>query len=289
MAQVAPHSPARTIGYSVALFFAGLLLSSFSSKHPSVANAGHMLVSEIVTPVQDLIGFVERSTQSVWEGYFALVGVRTENEELKGRLAALEAENSRLLEFESENLRLRKLMGLTEELSLEGVAANVIGYDPSTWVKAVTIDRGSDSGIAVGQSVVEGKGVVGHVVKVSRTSSKVLLLSDHASSVDSIVQRTRARGVVEGSGVRLAKMNYVLEREDVKIGDRVITSGFDGIFPKGLFVGVVSDVDPPARRLFRRIEIEPAADFAKLENVFVISKILREIPIGTEPSKEESK
>lgn len=286
MAQVVPHSPAKIIGYSVALFFLGLLLSSFSSKHPTVANAGHILVSEIVTPVQDLIGFANRSVQSVWDGYFALVGVRTDNVELRERLSALEAENSRLLEFESENQRLRKLMGLTEELSLQGVAANVIGYDPSTWVKAITLDKGSDSGIAEGQSVVEGKGVVGHVIKVSRNSSKVLLLSDHASSVDSIVQRTRARGVVEGSGVRLARMNYVLEREDVKIGDRVITSGFDGIFPKGLFVGVVSDVDPPARRLFRRIEIEPAADFAKLENVFVISKILREIPDAVVESEE---
>jgi len=262
---------------SVALFFLGLLLSAFSSKHPEMAELGHRVISEVVTPIQSLVGFADRSTSHIWTSYVSLVGVKQENDELKNRLVTLEAENSRLLEFESENVRLRKLMSLSTDLEIHGVVANVIGYDPSTWVKSISIDKGTEDGVVKGQSVIEGKGVVGQIINSSRHSAKILLLNDHASAVDAIIQRTRARGVIEGSGVSLARMNYVLEREDVRIGDRVITSGFDQVFPKGLFIGVVSDVDPPSRRLFRRIEVEPAVDFLKLENVFVITSIKNEI------------
>ena len=185
--------------------------------------------------------------------------------------SALEAENSRLLEYEGENERLRVLMQLANESKVEGVAANIIGYDPSNWVQSITIDKGFEDGVNRGMSVIEGKGVVGHVISSSRKSARVLLVSDHASAIDSIIQRTRSRGILEGLGGRLARLNYVLEKEDVEIGDRIITSGLDGIYPKGLFLGIVSDIDPPARRLFHRIEIQPAVEFLKLENVFVIT------------------
>ncbi len=164
-------------------------------------------------------------------------------------------------------------MGLVQELKIEGIAANVIGYDPSNWVKSVTIDKGFINGIRKGMSVIEGKGVVGHVISTSRTSSRVLLVSDHASSIDAVIQRTRARGIVEGSGGRLARLSYLIEKEDVKIGDRIIASGLDGIYPKGLFIGVVTNVDPPARRLFHRIQVQPAVDFLKLENIFVVTSV----------------
>lgn len=272
------QSSARLFGHSLALFFAGLILSSLTSKYPEVANIGHSMVSEVAYPIQSGMEAVAEGVEIFWDEYINLVGLVYENQQLTERLVALEAENSKLLEFGAENERLRKILGLTASLPITGVAANVIGYDPSTWIKAITIDKGSLDGIAEGQSVIDGRGVVGHVISTTAKSARVILLSDHSSAVDSIIQRTRARGVVVGLGLSAAQMNYILEREDVRIGDRVITSGLDGIFPKGLFVGVVTEVNPPARKLFRDVQVEPASDFTKLENVLVITKIKGEIP-----------
>ncbi len=284
-------SPGRLFGHSLGLFLAGLILSSFSSRHPEVAQIGHAVVSEISTPVQQGIDAVGHGLNIFWDEYINLVGLVAENERLVARLSALESENSKLLEAGAENLRLRKLLGLSEALPISGIAAHVIGYDPSHWIKAVTLDKGSVDGVVEGLSVIDGRGVVGRIISVTRRSSRVILLNDHASALDAIVQRTRARGVVVGTGQRTAKMEYVPEREDVRIGDRVITSGLDGIFPKGLFVGVVTDASPPSRKLFRTIEIEPATDFSKVEDVLIVSKIKSEIPESTLEAfsmKEES-
>jgi len=278
MPPISTISSARLIGHSLLLFFAGLLLGSISSKHPVVARGGQSLVATIASPIQSGMGAVANGVEGLWDQYINLFGLVHENKQLKERLLALETENSKLLEFGAENERLKRILSLKEAAPIEGVTANVIGFDPTSWMKGIVIDKGSNQGLAKGQSVVDGKGVVGHISSVSGSSARVILMNDHASAVDAIIQRTRARGVVAGNGSRTTEMNYVLEREDVKIGDRVITSGFDGIFPKGLFVGVVTEVDPPSRKLFRRIEIEPASDLSKLESVLVVTKVSGEIP-----------
>jgi rod shape-determining protein MreC len=284
-------SPSRLFGHALGLFLAGLILSSFSSRHPEVAQIGHSLVSEISTPVQQGIDGIGHGLSGFWDEYINLVGLVAENESLRGRLSALESENSKLLEAGAENLRLRQLLRLSEVLPISGIAAHVIGYDPSTWIKAVTLDKGLVDGVVEGASVIDGRGVVGRIISVTRRSSRVILLSDHASAVDAVAQRTRARGVVMGTGQRTAKMEYVSEREDVRIGDRIITSGLDGIFPKGLFVGVVTDVSPPSRKLFRLIDIEPATDFSKIEDVLILSQVNSEITesaLDAFSAKEES-
>ncbi|RMD84815.1 MAG: rod shape-determining protein MreC, partial [Candidatus Dadabacteria bacterium] len=263
------HAPTstRVIGACAVLFFASLVLSSYSSKHPETAQYGSQIVSSIVAPVEAVFGSVERALFSAWDKYVNLVNVKRENQLLKKRINALEAQNSRLLEFKHENERLRAIVGMKESFSLKGVVANVIGYDPSKWVRSVTVDKGTLSGIQRGMPVVDGKGVVGHVTAVSRNSSRVLLVIDHASAIDAIVQRNRARGVVEGVGRGKAKMSYVLSSEDIKIGDRIITSGAGGMYPKGLLIGVVVDVARDSRRLFQKIIVAPAVNFSKLENV----------------------
>lgn len=278
MPPISTISSARLFGHSLLLFFAGLLLGSISSKHPAVARVGQSLVATIASPVQSSMSAVADGIQGFWDEYINLLGLVHENKQLKERLLALETENSKLLEFGAENDRLKKILALKETAPIAGVTANVVGFDPTSWIKGVVIDKGSKHGLAKGQSVVDGRGVVGYVSSVSGSSARVILINDHASAVDAIVQRTRARGVVAGNGSRTIEMNYVLEREDVKIGDRIITSGFDGIFPKGFFVGVVTEVDPPSRKLFRRIEIEPASDLSKLESVLVVTKVSGEIP-----------
>ena len=170
-----------------------------------------------------------------------------------------------------ENERLRSLLGMQKDLELSGVAANVVGYDPSGWVRSLVINQGASSGVSVGLPVVDSQGVVGQVIAAGRYSGRVLLITDHSSGVDALVQRTRARGVLEGSGESLCELSYVERNSDIISGDTIITSGMDGVYPKGLVLGTVSGVRKSSNGLFLSVEVEPQVRFAKLENVFVVT------------------
>lgn len=261
----------RIAGSCFVLFCVSLFLASYSAKNKEIATVGNTIVSEFTTPVQNASLGLHNSFSGVWDSYLALVGVQQENEKLHQRLQALEAENSRLLEFQSENKRLRGLLGIIESAELKGIAASVIGSNPSPWVQSLTLDVGTSNGVQRGMAVIEAQGVVGKIINASRNSSEVLLITDHASGVDAIIQRTRARGVIEGSGRRLCRLRYVLKEEELRIGDRIISSGADGIFPKGLLIGVVSELDREKRGLFQALEVAPTVDFSRLENVLVLT------------------
>lgn len=261
----------KVAGSCFGLFCLALVLAAYSADHPQVAQVGTYLVRQVTTPFQELSRWSLSSVVGVWSNYLNLLEVRSENERMQQRLSALEAQNSQLLEFEKENERLRALLVLREQHGLQGVVAGIIGYNPSNWVESITIDRGSSDGLQRGMAVVERQGIVGHIINLTPHSAEVLLITDHASGVDALVQSTRARGVIEGSGGGMCKLEYVVKEEEVKVGDRVITSGMDGIFPKGLLVGIVSNLDREKRRMFQRIEVRPAVAFTKLEQVFVVT------------------
>jgi len=187
------------------------------------------------------------------------------------RLNALEAKNSKLVELDGENQRLRGLLSVVESTSHTGIAAKVIGRDPTNWNQSLTVDTGRDQLVKIGYPVLEQNGVVGQVVAVGGSSSRVLLITDPASGVDAIVQGSRARGVVQGTGEG-CHLEYVLSEDEVKIGDRIITSGMDGIFPKGLLIGVVSDVGPARKggSMFQSITVQPTVNMNRLENLLII-------------------
>ncbi len=262
----------KVAGSCLGLFCLALVLAAYSARHPRVAQAGAMVISEITTPLQQVSRWSLSSVVGLWDNYVNVLHVRGENEAMHQRLAALEAQNSHLLEFEKENERLRQLLSVRDQHGLQGVVARIVGYNPSNWVESVTINRGSEDGVQRGMPVVERQGVVGHVVSLGRRSAEVLLITDHASGVDALVQSTRARGVIEGSGGGMCKLEYVVKEEELKVGDRVITSGMDGIYPKGLLVGIISNLDRDKRRIFQRIELRPAVAFSKLEEVLVVTK-----------------
>lgn len=255
------------------LFCFALFLSAYSARRPKIAQVGRFILAEITTPISVLAHSSIGSTKSIWDGYISLIGVREENRELRRRLAALESENSRLEEAQVENRRLKRLLGVSEGLGIKGIAANIIGHSPSNWVKSLTIDRGSADGIALGQPVIENDGIVGHIIAVARNSSEVLLVTDHASAIDVLVQSSRARGIVEGSGDRLCKLSYVEHSQELKVGDRIISTGIDGLYPKGLLVGIVTSLERE-NGMFQRVEVRPSVNFAKLESVLVISSPL---------------
>ncbi|NLF25231.1 MAG: rod shape-determining protein MreC [Deltaproteobacteria bacterium] len=270
MAAVYQHTTKTSLTVGV-LFCAALLLCAYTKERPAVARLGASWVGEFLRPFQALHGATRHSLLSWWGDYIALLETQRENVRLKTRLAALEAQNSQLLEFKKENVRIRGLLRMAEEAAVEVVVANVIGYDPSNWVQVITIDKGSRDGVRVELPVLERNGVVGHVISCGAGSARVLLLSDRTSGIDAIVQEGRARGVLQGMGRFRARLEYVLEGGQVKVGDRVITSGMDNIFPKGLLLGVVSSVGPKATgALFQEIEVRSSIDFTKLEMVEVL-------------------
>jgi len=196
---------------SLVLFCLALFLTSYSSKHRWVTGLGGAMVHEILRPAQLLLEGVSQRITGVWDDYISLLDVRQDNKRLTERLQALEVENSSLVEWQEEIKRLRSLVGVAEEHAFEGVAADVIGYDPSNWVQAVTVDKGSLDGVRLQMPAIKGNAVVGQVVAVSPHVSRILLIVDHSSGVDSIVQSSRVRGVIEGLGKELCELRYILQ------------------------------------------------------------------------------
>lgn len=229
------------------------------------------LFLEAARPVQGVLTAVMARTGDLWDSYVDLVEVRAENERLRELVRALEGDHHRLEELKLENARLRELLALRKRISGEAITGRVIGRDTSEWFQVFTIDRGASDDVQAGQAVVCADGVVGRVIQSSPNASRVLLVSDHNSGVAALVQRSRARGILEGTLEGNALLKYVRRSDDVRVGDVVITSGLDGIFPKGLLLGRVSTVREEDHGLYQLAEVEPAVDFSKLEEVLVIT------------------
>lgn len=202
---------------------------------------------------------------------FTVAGYKAENEKLHKRLIELEMERNRLLEAEATNRQLRQLLDFRSELAPGSITASIIASSASNWFRSCLIDRGSDDGIRKGMSVVTPLGVIGRVVDVAARSAKVLLLTDANSGIDVMVQRNRVRGIVSGSLSNGMVMKYVKRSEDIQVGDRLITSGLDGVFLKGVMVGTISNVRKETLGLFQVIEVVPAVSPAQTEVVLVVS------------------
>ena len=252
------------------LFTVALFLTAYSVKNPALARVGSALVLKCITPALGAADTLRNHASSVWNGYINLIGTARQNGELRAELQALQSRVALLGEAQRENSRLRELLKFSSERQLHGVTAAVIGGDPSGWVKGLLVDRGSTSGVAPGMAVIHPQGVVGQVVAVTAYSAKVLLVSDHASGVDVLMETSRARGVVEGAGERVCELKFVTKDITVKVGEQVITSGMDGVYPKGLVVGHVAQVGNSSVGLFQPVEIKPSVDFARLEEVLLV-------------------
>ena len=261
--------------YRIHLVTGGVLLLAFlfyslNLRNREHANLFERTVLNLTAPLQGGIASVNRAVDGVWSDYLDLVDVRRENKELRESVKIL---NSRLLESREAflaNERLQKLLDLKTTLRIPSLTASVIGEDGAPWFKTLTINRGGADGLQEGMPVIVAEGVVGQVVKVAANSSRVLLLTDNASSMAGMIQRSRARGVVKGKGGGRCSLEFTLREEDVKVGDAIITSGVGGVFPKGLAVGEVSMVKKGEYGIFQTIEVRPAANISRLEEVIVL-------------------
>ncbi len=204
-----------------------------------------------------------------WDGYVGLRSVKRENDELKRRLAAAEVDLQQQRALAARARSLEQLLELRPRTELHTAAAEIIGVSPNPDFRTVTIDKGRRDGLRADMAVIAPAGVVGRVVIPSVRASKVQLLVDRNAAAGVLVERSRAQGVVMGEGDGVLRMEYVSEASDVAVGDLLVTSGIDGIYPKGFPVGRVETVEKngPA---YKRITVRTAVDFSNLEDVLIV-------------------
>lgn len=229
-------------------------------------------VTETVSPPVQFFGKVFGSVEDFVKDYIFLKNMRRENEELRRQVAELESKVASYHEAYVENLRLRRLLDFKVSTRAETIAAQVIMHDMTGWFQTLMIDKGFRDGISPDMAVVNDEGVIGRVLDVSDRNCRVLLLTDPGSSVDAIIQRNRVRGILAGKDASGCVLKYVRGNLDVQVGDLIVSSGKDGLYPKGLRLGVVQGVYKDPVDLFQRIDIKPLVRLSALEEVLVIKR-----------------
>jgi len=257
------------IGVIVLIAVNIILLSVFNRRYISYYRPGRIAIS-LIAPFQKASTSSIRFVRDIWRHYFFVVNVAKENDNYQKALNKAFENNIQLKEFELSNSRLRNLLNFKKTITDRVLSAEIIGKDPSPWFKTVLIDKGENDGVETGMAVVVPKGIAGQVTDVSANYSKVLLIIDHNSAVDALVQNDRARGIIQGDAAGQCLFKYVLRKHDIKIGDIVVSSGLDGVFPKGLAVGYVSAVIKPKSGIFQDVTVSPYVDFEKLEEVLIV-------------------
>ena len=273
--------------FIVIILLSALILMSLRVKQRKGVDFSDALLIEFCSPFQKASTFVIKTVRGAFREYLFLVHLQRENVMLKQRIAELQKENDQMKEMAIANERLQKLLQFREKISSSVIAAEVIGQDPSSWFKSVTLNKGEKNGVRKGMAVISAEGVIGQILKTAPDYATVLLITDYNSAIDSIVRRTRAKAIVEGKGENRCLLKYLLRADDVIVGDIVVTSGLGGNFPKGLMVGEIKRVDKRGHGIFQHAELVPSVDLTKLEEVLVITE--SSPPLHEEKGKREKK
>jgi len=225
----------------------------------------------VITPFERGLIWVQNSSHNVWHNYFFLRGVRAENRELKAQIEQMRLEQVRLSEDAAQAHRLQQLLAFKEQFIAQTVPAQVIGSSGSDLSRSIYIDKGSNDGIAPDMAVITAGGIVGKVLRAYPSTSLVLLINDQTSGVGAMLEKSRLQGVLQGTANGEVVLQRVMNDEQVAVGDAVLSSGGDQIFPKGLPVGTVTKVGA-GKEMFLRIQVKPAADLSRLEEVLVVTQ-----------------
>jgi rod shape-determining protein MreC len=262
------------LGFLLASFFF-LSRQSYLGTRERPSLFARVLLSAVSLP-QRAVSYPLQAGSRVWNNYLYLVGVRKKNLELQKELALLDEAKVAGEEYRLENERLRQLVEFKAQVPYRLVPARVIAEDLLAETNTITINKGSLDGVRAGMVVVSVDGVLGQILDepgsaIGQLASQVLLIIDRNSRVDALVQRTRARGVIQGKGaLSRLELQYVERTADVVPGDAIICSGLGGIFPKGLLIGTVASVKSNPGELGLKVEVAPSADFSRLEELLVV-------------------
>ncbi len=233
--------------HAVILLAFAFSLRALSLRNPGLAAFGYDLLHRATEPFQRWASSLSRGSGSLWESKL-----------------------SEMFEFRHDNQVLRQMMSMPLHARKKGLPALVLSYDPSAYVRSLTIDRGRVDGVDEGSAVLAYGSVVGQVIHAGPGTSTVLLLADPGTAVDALLQSSRARGVVFGRGEDQYEMLFVDRQEEARVGDRVVSSGLDGVYPKGVLIGKVVASEEDTNSLFHRITVAPAVDVNRLEYVYVL-------------------
>lgn len=270
----------------IALVFCALLLSLVfvlpKQSRSFLQGFGQPLAHLVALPLTAFVA-LDHSLQAAWSGYAALRHTAEDNRRLQQEVEALRSRNNELREEVLASRRLAALLELKQRVEPVTLAAQVIGQDATNWYRALVLDKGANDGVRIDMGVVAPAGVVGRIVKTTPYSSMVLLVTDPNNAVTGLIQRTRDEGIVEGTVKGRARMKYIPLLSALQAGDKVVTSGLMGGFPKGLPIGTITEIEKDESDLFQSAELVPEVDFRKLEEVLIITESLPQRPSGAGP------
>lgn len=235
---------------------------------------GH-IVGTVVRPVQQFFSGIGHGVSGFFRFFGDMKDYQTENLELKDNVAKLEEQVRSLESYKQENERLRQLLELkSREAERDTVGCEVIAKDPGNWFYTFTIDKGSEADISVNDTVIAAQGLVGRVTEVGLGWSKVLSIIDVESSVGALVSRTQDFAIVDGelsmADKGLCKLSYVTTGAHLVVGDAVVTSGLGGVYPEGILIGTVSEIQNDSMGYSRYALVDTAVDFERIREVMVI-------------------
>jgi rod shape-determining protein MreC len=245
----------------------GISQKQFNLGEPSLF---HQIVTEVISPVQEGLASSKKNLSSLWENYLSIVNTSKENSVLKKQISRLESDLTSMEEIRKENLRLKRLLSFTDEQAFSKVMAQVVGWDSANEFKVIRLNKGTKHGIKTMAPVVTDHGLVGYVYRATENYSDVLTILDQNNRVDVVVERTRTHGIVEGVFNFKCALKYITRNEPVEVGDKLITAGVGGIYPKGLKVGMITNITKENFGMTLSIEVVPSVDFDKLEEVLVM-------------------
>ncbi|MGZ7040182.1 MAG: rod shape-determining protein MreC [Thermoanaerobaculia bacterium] len=274
-ADVIPRRPTLLFIVVLSLLF---VLMSFSTRTRYVGETRTLFertVMTIFSPVPKLVNWIGGTTSDMYHGYLDMRRSVAENTYLRNKVASLTTENLKLRQSEGDLRRLRSLLGYSEQFDLQTSLAHVLMLDTSSRFKSLIIDKGSSGGVEVNDVLVNANGLIGRVVLTTKDMAKVQIITDSNSAVGALIERTRRQGVIRGDGSSAAQMYDVPSLSDVQPGDTVLSAGIDGVFPKGIPIGVIVRAEK-GQDLFKTIVVRPAVDFGLIEEVIVIHT--RKIP-----------
>ena len=273
----------RNASILLLVLFAQVLGLAVQVKRTSEAGTTRLMrlwVVNAITPIEKGLVDTSQGVRSVWRNYLYLRGVRHENRDLRDQIERMRIEQVRLSEDAAQARRLQALLGFKEQFIGQTRAAQVIGTSGSDQSRVLYIDKGADDGIRPDMAVITPDGIVGKVLRVFRGSSQVLMINDPSSGVGGILEKSRLQGILQGTASGETMLRYIMSDEKVERGERILTSGGDHIFPKGLPIGEVVQANPGGD-LFLNIRVRPAANLGRLEEVLVVTEVAESSPAAT--------
>ena len=249
--------------------FIGLFLLMSHTHSKSGSSQFQSIVQTITYPLQASASSIAYTFKNFWSSYISLVDVNKENKLLRNKILDMEEKMSQHIENSVQFLRLRDQLLFASKKITEKIFAEIIGESTDNNHHISLINRGSNQLVKRNYVVLRKEGLVGRIQSVSPFQSSVQLITDHRSRVPALIQRNRIRGLIYGTHEGL-EMRQINQHAKIKIGDRVISSGLGGLYPKGLLIGWVKEIRHQKHELFKTAILDIAVDFNQIEEVFVI-------------------